>query len=134
MRVPKRSPWGYIMSESDILPNKYNFINNIDIGVTLRDRIAKGSIRQASAEELLRLLLILYRRQTLSEQRDGFSREQNGVGFSKFDAPLLTSIAEWGQRRGFLTPQQVEVVRRRLRKYVRQLNSYDDTESAQRWD
>ena len=134
MRVPKRSPWGYIMSETDILPNKYNFIYNIDIEVTLRDRIAKGSVRQASAEELLRLLLILYRRQTLSEQRDGFSREQNGVGFSKFDASLLTSIAEWGQRRGFLTLKQVEVVRRRLRKYVRQLNSYDDTESAQRWD
>ena len=134
MRVPKRSPWGYIMSESDILPNKYNFINNIDIGVTLRDRRTKGSIRQASAEELLRLLLILYRRQTLSEQRDGFSREQNGVGFSKFDASLLTSIAEWGQRRGFLTRKQTEVVRRRLRKYVRQLNSYDDAESAQRWD
>ncbi len=134
MRVPKRSPWGYIMSETDILPNKYNFIYNIDIEVTLRDRITKGSIRQASAEELLRLLLILYRRQTLSEQRDGFSREQNGVGFSKFDVPLLTSIAEWGQSRGYLTPKQVEVVRRRLGKYVRQLNSYDDTESAQRWD
>jgi hypothetical protein len=97
------------------------------------DRITKESIRQASAEELLRLLLILYHRQTLSERQDGFSMEQNGVGFSKFDAPLLTSIAEWGQRRGFLTPKQVEVMRRRLRKYVRQLNSYDDVESAQRW-
>ncbi len=81
------------------------------------------SIRQASAGELLRLLLILYRRQTLSEQQDGSSREQNRVGFSKFDAPLLTSIAAWGQRRGFLTPKQVEVVRRRLRKYTRQLNA-----------
>ncbi len=98
------------------------------------DRITKGRIRQASAEELLRLLLILYRRQTLSEQQDGFSMERNGMGFSKFDAPLLTSIAEWGQRRGFLTPKQGEVVRRRLGKYVRQLNSYDDAESAQRWD
>ena len=98
------------------------------------DRITKGRIRQASAEELLRLLLILYRRQTLPEQQNGFSMERNWVGFSKFDASLLTSNAEWGQRRGFLTLKQVEVVRRRLRKYVRQLNSYDDTESAQRWD
>ena len=66
-------------------------------------------------------LIKLYERQTASEQMDGSTTERNGAGFNGVDAPILTSFAEFLKRAGFLTPKQIQVCRKKLIKYTRQL-------------
>jgi len=39
-------------------------------------------------------LVIVYRNQTRDEKGEGETRKKNGIGFNKFDAPILTAIAE----------------------------------------
>jgi hypothetical protein len=71
---------------------------------------------------LSQALLYLYQQQTAEEQLTGRTGEQNGRGFTAYDAELLTSIAEGvGEYGGDLTDRQAEVVARRLRKYAGQL-------------
>ena len=69
-----------------------------------------------------RALLRIYAAQTSDEQATQGTRHTNGVGFNSVDAPTLTSIAQrCMQYGGTLTPKQTDLVRRRIRKYARQL-------------
>lgn len=70
-----------------------------------------------------RSLLKLYDLQTDEEQADKESRIRNGAGFNGFDAPLLTSFAQFLNSSGFLTAKQIAVCRRMLMKYAKQLTN-----------
>jgi hypothetical protein len=71
-------------------------------------------------------VLRIYDRQTNGEQAARVTSEHNGVGFSAFDADILSSFAEWmrrstrpvGQR---LTARQLQVARKRIKRYAKQL-------------
>lgn len=75
-----------------------------------------------------RALLVLWYAQTESERAAQRTSESNGIGFSGYDAPILSSFCEQitknvgrrpnGER---LSPKQFVVARRALRKYARQL-------------
>ena len=82
---------------------------------------------------LERSLMVLYARQTSDERSQQATVEVNGVGFNRYDAGYLTSLAEQvrdnagnprsqyhteGQR---LSPRQRTAARNKLKKYVRQL-------------
>lgn len=68
-----------------------------------------------------RALVAIYHRQTDSEKASDNTTNANGVGFSAYDAPLLSDIAKkciyW---RG-LTNGQLRLVRPKVRRYWRQL-------------
>lgn len=72
-------------------------------------------------------VVTLYRKQTKSEQNARSTGEYNGVGFNKFDAEILSSFAEQiirNKRRGrkyLLSVKQMEIARKRIRKYAKQL-------------
>lgn len=66
-------------------------------------------------------LIKLYECQTISEQADGTASVRNGAGFNGVDAPIMTSFAEFLNRSGFLTPKQIQICRKKLIKYTRQL-------------
>lgn len=70
---------------------------------------------------LYNALLKLYDCQTADEQLEGNAKVDNGIGFNGFDAPILTSFAEFLLKTGFLTPKQRNLCRRKLVKYRRQL-------------
>ena len=85
---------------------------------------------------LERSLMVLYARQTADEQASQGTIEENGVGFNRYDAGLLTSYAEQiranaanprsqyhaeGRR---LSAKQQAVTRNRIKKYIRQLVDY----------
>jgi hypothetical protein len=73
-------------------------------------------------EHITALLRCLNERQSADEQESGFTIHQNGIGFNRLDAELLSSIAKWSaDHGGYLTPKQEFCVRKRLRKYSRQL-------------
>lgn len=63
----------------------------------------------------------LYACQTDDEQNVGETHHVNGVGFNGVDAPILSSMAEFLIKTGFLTPKQKVIVRKKLVKYNKQL-------------
>lgn len=68
-----------------------------------------------------RALLNLYALQTESERYEGDVKETNGVGFNRYDAEFLSSLAEHLQKKGYLTPRQLVYARERILKYSGQL-------------
>lgn len=76
---------------------------------------------QTNDTMLYRSLLKLYSEQTADEQAQGETRERNNRGFNGTDAHILSNIAEFLKRTGFLTDKQKVLVRRKLVKYNRQL-------------
>jgi hypothetical protein len=69
----------------------------------------------------VRALLVIYHNQTPSEQAEGATVEDNGLGFTGADAEILTSFAKFYERTGFLTEKQLGILRSRIIKYWRQL-------------
>ena len=65
----------------------------------------------------IRKLMIVYGNQTGDEKSEGETIQENGVGFNKFDASDLTSIAESFASCGWITPEQLHEVSRRIQKY-----------------
>ena len=63
----------------------------------------------------------LYNEQTADEQADKSTKVHNGVGFNGVDAPILSSMAEFLKKTGFLTPKQKTLARKKLIKYNKQL-------------
>lgn len=77
-----------------------------------------------------RSLVRLFERQTASEQDAAQTTESNGVGFNGVDAEILTSFAQQIIRKQNrpscpegvrLSDRQLEIARKKLRKYARQL-------------
>ena len=73
------------------------------------DRVLYGALKK------------LYAEQTSDEKSSAQTTHKNGAGFNSVDAKFLTSTAEFLLRTGFLTYKQKEVVRRKLKKYTKQL-------------
>lgn len=70
---------------------------------------------------LYRALKKLYGEQTADEQACGDTKVYNNAGFNGVDAPILSSMAEFLNKTGFLTPKQKVIVRKKLVKYNKQL-------------
>jgi hypothetical protein len=65
-------------------------------------------------------LMIVYDGQTGREKTEGTTCRDNGIGFNKFDAPVLTPIAEKYASSGYVTREELSIVSRLIRKYHRQ--------------
>lgn len=63
----------------------------------------------------------LYACQTADEQRAGETKEYNGVGFNGADSRFLSSVAEFLNKKGYLSYKQKSIVRKKLIKYTKQL-------------
>lgn len=90
----------------------------------------KEKIREAllaKDENVWSATVMLYRKQTASEQEHSESTQRNGVGFNKRDARFMTSLAEQiirNKQRGYrylLSEKQTEYARRIIWKYAGQL-------------
>ncbi len=76
-----------------------------------------------------RAVLCIYERQTADEKAVGETNHQNGVGFNASDAELLTSfaaqinkkVANGGALGNCLSPKQLELARKKMPRYARQL-------------
>ena len=76
---------------------------------------------QTNDRVLYNALKKLYSYQTATEQEHKDTHVVNGVGFNSYDAPILSDIAEFLIRTGFLTYNQKRLVRKKLKKYTNQL-------------
>lgn len=69
----------------------------------------------------VRGLMAIYKNQTDEEKNTKATLESNGLGFTGFDAELLTGIAEQYKITGALYPGQKRVLLKRMPKYANQL-------------
>lgn len=76
---------------------------------------------ETNDKAVCRALVAIYAHQTHQEQLSGTTKEHNGVGFSAFDAEFLSSLAEQVKTRGTLSPRQLELARKKMKSYWRQL-------------
>ncbi len=66
-------------------------------------------------------ILRIYEHQTADERATSSTTHDNGVGFSGFDARILSSFAKQLLNNHTLTPKQMDVARSRTLKYAGQL-------------
>lgn len=69
----------------------------------------------------LRALMVIYSRQTASEQISGTTHEYNNVGFAGNDAEFLSSLAKQYNNRGWLSEKQLHILMCRIHRYARQV-------------
>lgn len=80
-----------------------------------------------SDEWVIRALKALFKKQTEDERNTGATLHHNGVGFSGFDAELLSSFAQRclnfvpGRYSSPLSPKQMALARKKIVKYSGQL-------------
>ena len=75
----------------------------------------------AHVAALGRALLFLYSRQTSDEQQSQYTKHNNGMGFSAYDAEFMSSVAVKYQKYGRLTPKQASAIARAMVRYAGQL-------------
>lgn len=83
---------------------------------------AVKELLRTNNDAVLRALIALYEQQTYDEQNSHNTKEVNGIGFNKFDATFLTSLAKDAKQYNALTPRQMEAARKALMKYAKQLS------------
>lgn len=79
---------------------------------------------------VLRGITAIYAYQTADEQSMGITSHENGVGFSGVDAEIMSSFALQIASRGFLSPKQITIGRKIIRKYWRQLSEIAEARAA----
>jgi hypothetical protein len=70
---------------------------------------------------LMRALLAIYKNQTTDEQNTQNTKYRNGLGFGAADAEILTSFSQQLTRNKTLSPKQLEIARKKVGKYCKQL-------------
>ena len=84
------------------------------------EKFLKGKL-SSDPRWALRALVRIYERQTPDEKVKHETEESNGIGFTGFDARILSSLAKQYMKHHILTISQIEVVRNKIPKYWRQL-------------
>lgn len=77
---------------------------------------------ELSIKFLLKCLRLLYMKQTEDEKKEYKTKWHNNVGFQKADAKFLTIFAKitYDKSDDALSPKQLEIVRKRFKKYAEQ--------------
>ena len=90
---------------------------------TTKDSLIKALKEQLATRDnqAIKGLLTIYSYQTIEEQCDGHTKEFNGVGFSGFDSDILSSFAQQYLEKGWLSPKQMNYVKKYMPKYSKQL-------------
>jgi len=70
---------------------------------------------------IIKFINALWEYQTAKEQSTKETIETNGRGFTHADGPFLSSIKEFYDKTGFLTPKQLKKARESMPKYATQL-------------
>lgn len=69
-----------------------------------------------------RAMVALYKCQTEDEQMSDTTKHRNGMGFTAFDAKILSSFARQIDRGRPLTGKQLAIASKKVTKYAKQLH------------
>jgi hypothetical protein len=70
---------------------------------------------------VMRSIVKLFERQTIDEQAVDGTSHSNGVGFNGTDAFIMSRFAKFFMERGYMTPKQLAIGKRKIMKYAKQL-------------
>lgn len=97
-------------------------INNQEV------RVTKTAVRDYLKHQLAvndkwikKALIEILSNQTDDEVMNECTSNLNGIGFTGADAEILTSFAKQLMRRGSLSPKQMQITRRKMPKYWKQI-------------
>jgi len=71
-------------------------------------------------------LLRVYEMQTPGEQQCETTDTDNGVGFTGTDGTILTSIGKQLKYKGSISPKQMAIVKKKMKKYWKQVIAISD--------
>jgi len=71
--------------------------------------------------QAIKAMLRIYEYQTDDEQSNNAAIDDNGVGFAGHDAFILTEFCKQYNKKKYLSPKQISIIRHRIGKYARQL-------------
>ena len=80
-----------------------------------------------SDKAVARAILVIYNRQTATEQSIKATTDHNGVGYNGVDANFMSSLAQFYQAKGFLSAGQIKYGRKAIMKYAGQLTEIANT-------
>lgn len=86
-----------------------------------RLRAMREFLDAATEPQLRAALVTVFNRQTTLEQDSDSTFDSNGIGFSGIDADILSDICKKSEKYKGLRGGQVPLVRRKMKKYARQL-------------
>ena len=69
-------------------------------------------------------LKVIYSFQTQEEQSIEATNRNNGRGFNGTDATILSNFVTFYEKRGFLSPKQMIIARKKMLKYSSQIAKY----------
>lgn len=92
---------------------------------TLQISFLRGKIA-SNPDWAKRALLKIYENQTATEQDNGHTIEDNGIGFSGSDSAFLSSLAEQLKTRGTLSDKQTASIQKLMPKYSKQILAITD--------
>ena len=72
-------------------------------------------------EAVIRAMLEIYNRQTTDEQKYQDTHLYNSVGFTGVDANIMSSFTEYYKKYNKLSPKQMAIARKKMKKYWSQL-------------
>lgn len=87
----------------------------------------KESIRELLAKNdkaVGRALLVLLSRQTRDEKDTESTRHHNKIGFTPYDARMMTSMARFYAKRGFLSHKQLAYLRAPTKRFESRIGKY----------
>ena len=76
---------------------------------------------------VIQALLKIYEFQTADEVEHEYTYNQNSVGFTGVDGKILTSFAKFYLRKGYLSPAQMTILRKKMPKYWKQIIANSNT-------
>lgn len=93
----------------------------MQLGEVVWDKDKVKNWLATDVQALYRAILMIFDQQTLNEQKHDVTEEDNGVGFTGFDAEILSSFAKQLRAGKGLSEKQVEIAKKRMPKYACQL-------------
>jgi hypothetical protein len=121
---------GFCSTTNDIQQNvtaAYQFMKNWEELWNLKNDISKKELKAYIQKRLhedkqaIRTLLLIFSKQTASEQQTEQTTVHNNVGFTGVDAEICSSFAKQYQTRNFLSPKQLVILKRIIAKYWQQV-------------
>lgn len=101
-----------------------------EMGILIKEILSSTDNDLKSDAAKIKALLIIHNFQTTEEQKCGQTVENNGVGFTGFDGDILTSFSQQLYNTISLSPRQMEVVRKRIKKYWKQITQVSINKST----
>ena len=80
----------------------------------------------------LRALEVIFDKQTEEEKRDNVTKSFNRMGFTSFDAEILTNICLFYLKNGFISNKQLAICLKVMPKYAKQLLNYTNINDLER--